>query len=394
MPGIVLFVLPFVAGILGAHFLLYYTVVHFFSVGSSAARLLVFFVPFALTMSIVIAIALLMTHRNTATQIIVHAEMIWIGFFINLLMAIAGVWLFRLLFNVAGLQVDMRAVCFAGLAAALLLTAWGMFNAISPKITEETVLINNLPDAWRGKKIVHLSDVHLGPIRQVPYLEKVVAMVDEIDPDLILITGDLFDGMSGNLDRFVSPLSKLHAKRGVYFATGNHEGYLKLTAPLTAIRKTHIRILDNEVESIDGLQIVGVSFPEHDKKDDSKEALRLGKMIDKDMPSILMFHTPTDVSVSADDRGQQQNKTYFAPNIDFTFAKANGIDLQLSGHTHQGQFFPFTLLTHFIFKGYDYGLHVNGDFHIYVTSGTGTWGPPMRTHSKSEIAVIKLFPKK
>jgi uncharacterized protein len=390
MAGILLFVLPFLTGIIGAHYLLYFTVVRFFQVNTAALRFLIFFVPFGLTMSVAIAVALLFTHRNAATQVLILAAMLWIGFFINLLLAVACVWLFRLGTLLAGVQWDMRVACFFALAGAVLLTGWGVWNARAPQVTNVPVRISNLPAQWKDKTIVHLSDMHLGPIRGVEYLSKVVGTVNDLDPAAILITGDLFDGMSGDFDKFVAPLNELRATHGVLFVTGNHEGYLGLAKPLAAIRETHFRILDNEVADVDGIQIVGISFPEHDKNEESKAALKLTDEIKKEMPSILMFHTPTDIALSPTDRGAQQHITYFSPNTNFSFAKANGIDLQLSGHTHQGQFFPFTLVTRLIFKGFDYGLHKDGDFHIYITSGTGTWGPPMRTGSRSEVVAIRL----
>jgi predicted MPP superfamily phosphohydrolase len=217
--------------------------------------------------------------------------------------------------------------------------------------------------------------------------------VETLDPELVLITGDLFDGMGADLESFVEPLSRLTGLRQVLFVTGNHEGYLGLTEPLSIVDRAGIRILDDEVVELNGLQIAGVSFPEFGTLNKLRSVERMGESIDPAIPCILMYHTPTDVAESSSGRAEQQTRTYFSPDIEFSFIKEFRVDLQLSGHTHEGQIFPFTYLTEWIFGGYHYGLHRIDGFSIYITSGTGTWGPPLRTGSKSEIVAIRLRPK-
>jgi predicted MPP superfamily phosphohydrolase len=222
------------------------------------------------------------------------------------------------------------------------------------------------------------------------FLRSVVEKVNALNPDLVVITGDLFDGAGGKLESFAEPLSTFDASMGVLFVAGNHEGYLGLAGPLAVVERAGIRILDDEVVDVDGLQIVGVSFPEFGMLNKSQSVARLAERIDPDKPSILLYHTPTDVAESSDNRAEQQTRTYFSPDVEFSWAREFGIDLQLSGHTHEGQVFPFNYLTQRIFNGYHYGLHTVGDFSIYITSGTGTWGPPIRIGSQSEIVAITL----
>jgi hypothetical protein len=384
---ILLFLLPFLAAVVGAHLVVYVTAVRFFEISSRSAKLAVFFVPLFLTLSYIFANVLLSFGRNVAFEIYGTVAAYWLGFFIYLIMAVGLVWLFYLIACLVGRIPDMRVVCYAGLALAAGVTGYGIWNAYRPVIKRITVPVKNLPAQWRGATVVQLSDVHLGGVRGAGYARAVVERVNALEPRLILITGDLFDGMPGRMETLIEPLNGLKADHGVFFVTGNHEGYLGLKEPLAVLEKTHIRVLDNEVVDVDGLQIVGLSFPEHDGEGDP---LSIEGDIDPARPSILMYHTPTDVLSSAKDRGSQQNRTYFSPDTTFDFAKSHSIDLQLSGHTHEGQLFPFTLLTHLIYSGYDYGLHRLGSFRIYTTSGTGTWGPPMRVGSDSEIVVITL----
>jgi len=148
--------------------------------------------------------------------------------------------------------------------------------------------------------------------------------------------------------------------------------------------------LDNEVVELKGLQIVGISFPEYHRKNHARRLLTKSGLYNADKPSILMYHTPTNIDEHNTDRGSQQARTYWFPDTSMALAKEVGIDLQLSGHTHRGQVFPFGFLTRAIYNGRDYGLHREGSFHIYVSSGAGTWGPPMRIGNSPEIVLIHL----
>lgn len=390
MVSMILFVLPFLAGLIGAHYLLFITSVKFLGINSLGIKYILLAVPLLLTLSMIPSALLLRTYRNFFTEGYSVFVMVWIGLFINLLMVSFLIWIVYMILLLVGHTSDMKMICLIGFALAALVTVLGTWNSRAPKVTNVEVQLKNLPEIWKGKTIVQLSDVHFGAIRGISYFNTVVEMTNAQNPDLILITGDLFDGMGGNYEHLVEPLNALRATKGVYFVMGNHEGYLGLTEPLAVLAETDLRVLDNEVVDIDGLQIVGIPFPEHDRPADSEKALALGEKIDPDKPSILMYHTPTDVLLSTQDRAKQQNRTYLSPDVQFNFAKTNKIDLQLSGHTHEGQFFPFTLVSHRIFKGFDYGLHKVGDFQVYTTSGTGTWGPPLRLASRSEIAVIHL----
>ncbi len=383
---LLLFILPFLVGILSAHLALYVTVVRFFEVQALGAKLAIYLVPLFLTLSFIFAHLLLHVGRNPLTEAYGVLSLVWLGLFIYLLMVVGLVWLVFLGGKLLGRMPDMRIVCYAGLGLAVALSAYAVWNARHPRVTPITVSVKDLPGEWRGRTVVHLSDVHLGPVRGVGYAEDLVERVNALQPHVVLITGDLFDGMGGDLPRLVAPLDGLKARHGVFFVTGNHEGYLGLEEPLAALARTRMRVLDNEVVDVDGLQLVGLSFPEHDQAG----GLDIVGTIDASRPSILMYHTPTDVLESAGDRGEQQNRTYFSPDTRFEFARKHSIDLQLSGHTHEGQFFPFTWVARMIFGRVNYGLHRDGDFSIYTTSGTGTWGPPMRLGSRSEIVEITL----
>jgi hypothetical protein len=232
--------------------------------------------------------------------------------------------------------------------------------------------------------------VHLGSVHDRGFLRRVVEMVNALDPEAVFLTGDLFNGSCSDFHRFKDVLDDLRARRGVFFVTGNHEGYAGLAAPLEFLKQTKIRVLDDECVELDGLQVVGISFPWFSRKRAAVNPFDRGGCYRPEKPSILLYHTPTDVFESYADRNTQQVRSYFAPETTFSYAAEAGVDLQLSGHTHRGQMFPFGILTRVLWNGFDRGLHRIGSFTLSVSSGTGTWGPPVRTGSRSEVVAITL----
>jgi len=386
-----LFFLFVVLGVLlGSHYLIFFTTVRVFNITNSTAKQSLLLVIALLALSFFLSAILTRMFSNPLTHAFSWLASLWQGLWLHLIAALVLIWLTYAVARMVGSAPNMKLVCGVFFGLAVVTTAYGTLNAFRVRVQPLDIELGDLPASWRDKTIVQLSDVHLGSIRGLRFLRGVIEKVNALDPELVLITGDLFDGMGGDFESFADPLSTIEAERGVFFVAGNHEGYLGLTTPLSVVESAGIRILDDEVIDIDGLQVAGVSFPEFSMLNKNQSVARLGNMIDPNKPSILLYHTPTDVAESMDDRAEQQARTYFSPDVEFSFAREYGIDLQLSGHTHQGQFFPFTWLTKRIFNGYHYGLHTVGDFSIYITSGTGTGGPPLRTGSRSEIVAIRL----
>jgi predicted MPP superfamily phosphohydrolase len=207
-------------------------------------------------------------------------------------------------------------------------------------------------------------------------------------PELVVITGDLFDGMTDGLPDFVEPLKRLRAPKGVFMVTGNHEVYAGLSRCLDVAARSGIRVLANERVDVEGLGLIGVSYPGIEREEQIRG---LGKQTGNPAgagPSILLFHTPSDIRIDAS--RDRSAATYFHPDTSFALSRKLGVSLQLSGHTHKGQMFPFGLLTRWIYGGYDYGLQRDGDFALYTSSGVGTWGPPMRTGARPEIVRLTL----
>jgi len=235
-----------------------------------------------------------------------------------------------------------------------------------------------------------LSDVHLGHFYGTEFLNNLVRKVNALNPEVILITGDLFDGMAKTISHFAAGLDQLRATKGVFFVTGNHETYVGLNRALNVLKKTKIQILHNEIIEVDGLQIMGISYPGIGGAHEIRGLEKLPQNSSNKIPRILLFHTPTNIRPKDGDGLDHHFATYWVPDTSFALNKEIGTDLQLSGHSHAGQLFPFGYLTKIIYRGYDYGFHRQSRFAIYTTSGVGTWGPPMRTGNLPEIVVINL----
>src|SRR4029077_6100543 len=182
-----------------------------------------------------------------------------------------------------------------------------------------TVRLANLPAAWRGRRAALISDVHLGHVRNGSFLRRLVAKILSEEPDAIFVAGDLYDGTAIDARRAAEPLNQLVAPHGVYFVAGNHEQFGDDSKYLLAIAAAGVRVLSNEKVEVDGLQIVGV--PYRNATHDAHFASVLHSiLLDRHRASILLTHAPDHPEV----------------------AEAAGVSLQLSGHTHLGQFIPWS----------------------------------------------------
>ena len=396
MARIVAMLVVMVGLLLGGHFLIF----RFFAlaVTDPSARLALFATLAVLSISFPAAAVLVHTRANAVTETYYVIAAVWIGLFVNLLLAIGVIRLALFGADLAGLTVRRDLVVLAGGAAAALATAVGAWRALHPRLVHHRVALAGLPEAWHGKRLVQLSDVHLGFVNRQRFAERMVERVNAARPELVVITGDLVDGMGGNFCDLLRALDRLQAPRGVYFASGNHETYNGVKRIRRALAETRIRVLDDQLVDLDGLRLIGVAYPglDGDGNHPLLEQLRSERAANR--AGILLFHTPTNFDRSravapkpdGDVLVDEHFSTYWVPDVSCARARELGIGLQLSGHTHAGQLFPFNLVARAIFRGFHYGLHRSGEFQIYISSGTGTWGPPVRLGTRSEIPVFTL----
>jgi predicted MPP superfamily phosphohydrolase len=259
---------------------------------------------------------------------------------------------------------SIAAVLF-GLAAVA--TIYGLINAARLRTTRITVKLPNLPEAWQGRTAALVTDLHLGPLSGPDFLRRVLARLRTLQPAAVFISGDMFDGPTLGLDALVAPWREFSAPKGIFYVTGNHDEFAERSLYLEPVRHAGIRVLNNEKVSLDGLQIVGVHDSEASNPAELRSILHQAQ-IDPQQPSILLAHRPVNLSVAEDE----------------------GISLQLSGHTHHGQVWPWNLLVSRIYGRFAYGLSRLGKMLVYTSSGAGTWGPPLRVGTKSEIVLIKF----
>jgi len=370
--------------LVGGHYLIYHSAVRAFALEPGTLRKVMLGLVFFLSASFPLGILLVKTGQNWFSGGFFVLAALWMGLFFNLLLAAGLGWLVALGVKLAGVKLDPRWIFIGAASLALLFTAWGVWRARHPEVRRIEVVVEGLPEGWRGRKVVHLSDLHLGHTNGVGFMRDVVRQVNGLEPDLVVVTGDLFDGMGGDFEGCVPVIDGLEAKHGVFFVAGNHEVYSE-SGPIVA--KTGLRVLDSEVLEVEGLQIAGVAYPGLSSEADLE---KFKSELKTDRPSILLFHTPTDIISRGEGRAAQQFSTYWAPDTACALNRELGVDLQLSGHSHAGQIFPLGLLSSLLYNGRDRGLHRDGSFNLFVSTGTGTFGPPMRTSGRSEIVEIIL----
>jgi uncharacterized protein len=351
--------------IFGAHFLVYKFIIRFLAINSFQIKKTLIISLIILGVSFIIASILSRFYENIFTKSFYFLAGFWYGFLINLLMATALGWLICYLCQTAGLALNFKLIGIILYVLAFLFTLYGVWNAQNVRLKYIEAPIKNLPASWEGKTAVQISDLHLGATYGVNYLNKIIDKTNQAQPDIIFITGDFFDGSCPYIDEFVKPLEKLNPPLGIYFITGNHEIYAGKERIIKAFKNTKINLLLDRSIMLDGLRIIGLDNPSEGAK---KDPAPIFAQINKNEANVLLYHQPTLVSE----------------------ARQAGINLQLSGHAHRGQLFPLNFITNLIFSRYYYGYHNEGDYSIYTSSGTGVWGPPVRTSGHQEIPVFKF----
>ena len=384
----------FLAGILaltiGMHMLFYKALIRVFVISGPALKTSLLIALFMLALSFMASFFLLQWQENSLTVGFYKFSAIWVGLFLNLLPAALASWIIIAVVRVTGSYPPSRLIGSVCIVAAVLYSVYGGWNAFHPRVKKLEVPFENLPHQWKNKTIIQLSDIHLGHFYGTEFLNNLVRKVNALNPEAIFITGDLFDGMAATISHFAAGLDQLRATKGVFFVTGNHESYVGLNRALGVLKKTKIQILHNEIIEVDGLQIMGISYPGIRGAHDIRGLEKLPQNSTIKRPRILLFHTPTNIRLKGGDGLNHHFATYWVPDTSFALNKEMGADLQLSGHSHAGQLFPFGYLTKLIYKGYHYGFHRLSRFAIYTTSGVGTWGPPLRTGNSPEIVMMKF----
>ena len=258
---------------------------------------------------------------------------------------------------------------------ALAMTTIGMWNARrTAAVVNVDVPIAGLPDALHGFTIAQISDIHIGPTIKGPYLHNIVEAVNRLGADMVAVTGDLVDGSVVELARHVSPLARLSSRHGTFFVTGNHEYYSGAHAWIVELRRLGLQVLLNEhvvlrhdTASLVIAGVTDISAHYFDPAHRSSPQGAIANAPDHAFIRVLLAHQPRSATDAAD----------------------AGFHLQLSGHTHGGQFWPWNFFVR-LQQPFTAGLHRLNNLWVYVSRGTGYWGPPKRFGVPSEITHLRL----
>jgi uncharacterized protein len=309
-----------------------------------------------------------------AERLPLPAAVHWIGFTgIGLSSLLIVLVLAADLLVVRSWGLDARTVSAGILGGAVLLTALGTWGARRPRVVRVTVPIAGLPEDLEGFRIVQLSDLHVGATIKRPFVRAVVDAANELDADVIALTGDVADGRVAALRAEVAPLADLRARYGKFFVSGNHDYYWDAAGWHREIERLGFNVLTNA----------------HRLLERGRGRLLLAGVTDRSASHRVPGHA-SDPAAALAGAPESDVKVLLAHQPGSAFAaRAAGFDLQLSGHTHGGQYFPFNLLLR-LFQPFVAGLHRLEQMWLYVSRGTGYWGPPIRLGAPSEITQIQL----
>ena len=314
-----------------------------------------------------------------------YISMGWVSFLLVLtiardLLLLGTAWTQALAVEHAAILADGVPLVFAGSLIALVV---GMLFALrGPRVRRIDIPIAGLHRDLDGFRIVQISDLHVGTMIRRRYVERVVQLTQSLAPDLIVTTGDMVDGPVAKLAPDIAPLARLTGGGHAFFILGNHDCYSGMRPWSAHFRQLGFRVLLNEhmllAKGAASVLVAGVVDP----------AARMSDPDLKPRPDLAMGITGVESAAGgsdADVRLLLAHNPKIAP-----FAARVGFDLQLSGHTHAGQFFPWTLAVRLVHAPHVAGLSREGRMWVYVSAGTGTWGPPVRLGTQPELTLIRL----
>lgn len=255
-----------------------------------------------------------------------------------------------------------------GISLALGIT--GLIQARFITIKEYTVTLPDAPSSWNEKTAILLADTHFGLTNHKKFSDNIVERILDIRPDFVLHAGDFYDGPHIETVPITASWQRLTETLPVFYAPGNHEGYGNYTLFIQSARDAGIVVLDDKKVEYDGVTIAGITYRNGVQSPEATDAI-VALSIDPSKASILINHPPTS----------------------FISAARNSFDLMVSGHTHNGQFWPIQYVAKRIYKPYHYGLNTYENMQVLTTSGVGTFGPPFRLFNPPELVLIHFKAK-
>ena len=324
---------------------------------------------FGITIMMVVGVMGFVNNTTSFGTIMYSTGGLLMGFYLYLLLSTIAVDLIGVFINLKPVYLGLTAIILASL-----ISTYGVWNSYHVRITNVDIPIQGLTQAI---KAAHLTDTHIGHVRGPKTLQGIVDKINAQNVDIVFFTGDLLDSKIQLKNESMQPLKYLKAP--VYFIEGNHDNYTGVTAIKTYLKSIGIHVLENEVVNWKELQIIGLnhmladhqSFDMHaDGQGPTVQSTLNSMRIENSKPTILLHHGPSGIK----------------------YASEHKVDLYLAGHTHAGQVWPATYIANAMFE-YNRGLHNYKDTKVYVSQGTGTFGPPMRVGTFSELSILNLVPE-
>ena len=353
------------AFLLATHWFIYHTLISFCPSLSPSVLLALRTALLLLAFSFISVSMLGFRFASRLVTLLYRIAAVWLGMFNYFFWATCLCWWTSYALAMLKLNADRPLIAYTFFSLALVVSFYGLVNARILRIRRIPVLLPGLPASWRGRTALVISDLHLGHVNGAGFSRRIAELATSLNPDVILLPGDLFDGGKAEAAALVEPFRALAPPFGSYFSTGNHDEFGNAALYGEVLTGVGIRVLANEKVTVDGLEIAGVSHG------DSFHPIRLRATLKSlqllpGRASILLNHVPTRLA--------QVEKA--------------GISLQVSGHTHCGQLFPYTWFTRRIYGKFTYGLQRFGALQVFTSSGAGTWGPPMRVGTHPEVALL------
>lgn len=255
-----------------------------------------------------------------------------------------------------------RLVACITLSIATILFVLGTYNAYNPRV--KTIVLSGWPQELSGKSFVHLSDLHIGSVYRPAWVARIAGMVNNLEPNFTIISGDLIDGSDGKLDKFVPAMQSFEAP--LIFTPGNHDYYIYEGEMERLIEEGDVILLSDAAAVFENIEVIGFNYLAREHSDVRREIANLRP--ENDLPRLVINHVPVDQAE----------------------AEALEAKLMLSGHTHRGQIFPISAMTWLLYGRFSYGLETYNEMLTYTSAGTGTWGPPLRTNGFGEIIVFRF----
>lgn len=323
-------------------------------------------VAFAAPLLLLISMVLGRNRYHPMIALVYTITMFWVPILLWLFIATIALAAFYVVSVYMSISLPNTEILIAMFSSIGVLIGFGIFRAWNPKLVRHSFSIPSLTSSWKDKRIVLISDTHLGMVRNRKFLESLVQKINNENPDLVLIAGDLLDGPALPYKEVLAPLSQLQSTHGTFFTSGNHDQYNLHQDEYYGELKKHVTVLDDAKITINGTELIGIAYG-NELPTQTQERLKKA-LYDKNIPAIAVLHDPKNAEALAE----------------------AGVPLILSGHTHGGQFFPISSIVRALYKERARGVYRIGESIGFTSLGAGTGGPLLRINARPEIVVITI----